>query len=60
MAHKTGVCLTTKEIHSNDAQDLNLQANTSGAEFESECICNALDFLSNGFKLVGTNAGARN
>ena len=35
--------------------DLNLQANTSGAEFESSAY-NALDFLSNGFKLVGTNA----
>ena len=35
--------------------DLNLQANTSGAEFESSAY-NALDFLSNGFKLRGTNA----
>ena len=35
--------------------DLNLQANTNGAEFESSAY-NALDFLSNGFKLVGTNA----
>ena len=35
--------------------DLNLQANTAGAEFESSAY-NALDFLSNGFKLVGTNA----
>ena len=35
--------------------DLNLQANTDGAEFESSAY-NALDFLSNGFKLVGTNA----
>ena len=35
--------------------DLNLQANTNDAEFESSAY-NALDFLSNGFKLVGTNA----
>ena len=35
--------------------DLNLQANSNGAEFESSAY-NALDFLSNGFKLRGTNA----
>ena len=35
--------------------DLNLQANTNDLEFESSAY-NALNFLSNGFKLVGTNA----
>ena len=35
--------------------DLNLQANSSNAEFESSAY-NALDFLSNGFKLVGAGA----
>ena len=37
--------------------DLNLVANLQGAEFESSAY-NALDFLSNGFRLVGTNADA--
>ena len=35
--------------------DLNLQANTNDAEFESSAY-NAVDFLANGFKLRGTNA----